>query len=54
MILLGGLETNSTTDSGSGIPFLNRIPIIKWFFSTRTRSKTNNKLAVFIRPTVIY
>jgi len=54
MILLGGLEQNSTNESGSGIPFLSRIPIIKWFFSTRTRNKSDNKLAVFIRPTVIY
>ena len=54
MILLGGLEQNSTNESGSGIPFLSRIPIIKWFFSSRSRSKSDNKLAVFIRPTVIY
>jgi type IV pilus assembly protein PilQ len=54
MIILGGLEEASISDSGSGIPFLSRIPIIKWFFSSRTRAKSNNKLTIFVKPTVIY
>ncbi len=54
MILLGGLEESSASTTGSGIPLLNRIPIIKWFFSTKTRDKTKNKLNIFIKPTVIY
>ncbi|MFI5219071.1 MAG: secretin N-terminal domain-containing protein [Bacteroidia bacterium] len=54
MIILGGLEENTSNDSGSGIPFLSRIPVIKWFFSTRTKTKGDNKLTIFIKPTVIY
>lgn len=54
MILLGGLEEKSIRDSGSGVPFLSRIPIIKWFFSSRVREKGKNKLNIFIKPTVIY
>ena len=53
-IILGGLEENSTSDSGSGVPFLSRIPVIKWLFSSRTKTKSNNKLTVFIKPTVVY
>ena len=54
MILLGGLEEKSTSDSGRGIPFLSRIPVIKWFFSSRTKEKSKTKLNIFIKPTVIY
>ena len=54
MVLLGGLEKNSEATSGSGVPFLSRIPIIKWFFSYRTKAKSNEKLTIFIKPTVIY
>ncbi len=54
MILLGGLEEKSTRESGRGVPFLSRIPIIKWLFSSRSREKSKSKLNIFIKPTVIY
>lgn len=54
MIILGGLEENSIDDSGSGVPFLSRIPIIKWFFSSRDFNKSKNRLTIFIKSTVMY
>lgn len=54
MVLLGGLEEKSVRESGSGVPFLSRIPVIKWFFSSRTKEKAKSKLNIFIKPTVIY
>ncbi len=54
MILLGGLEEIKKENTGTGVPFLSRIPVIKWLFSSRTRSKSNSKLNLFIKPTVIY
>lgn len=54
MIVLGGLESIAREDSGSGVPLLQRIPVIKWFFSKRTKSRTKTKLLVFVKPTVIY
>lgn len=54
MIMLGGLDENSMSDTGSGVPLLSRIPVIKWFFSSRTKVKTDNKLTVFIKPTILY
>jgi len=54
MVLLGGLEEKANRESGSGVPFLARIPIIKWFFSSRTKEKSRSKLNIFIKPTVIY
>jgi type II secretory pathway component HofQ len=52
--MIGGLEEESTNETGSGTPFLSRIPIIKWFFSSRTKAKSKSKLTIFIKPTVIY
>lgn len=54
MILMGGLEKDSKEDSGSGTPFLSRVPVVKWLFSDRTKSKEKSKLHVFIKPTVTY
>lgn len=54
MVLLGGLEFSKDSETGSGIPVLNRIPVLKWLFSSKTKEKTRNKLSVFIKPTVIY
>ena len=53
VVVLGGLEINSKSNSGSGVPFLARIPLIKWLFSKRVRTASKSKLSVFIRPTVI-
>lgn len=54
IIVLGGLEEKIKNDSGSGVPLLARIPIIKWLFSSRKREDTKKKLSVLIKPTVIY
>lgn len=54
MILLGGLDELRKEDSGSGTPLISRIPVIKWFFSSRKKGKNNSKLHIFIKPTVVY
>ncbi|MBL8001153.1 MAG: hypothetical protein JNL05_04245 [Flavobacteriales bacterium] len=54
MIVLGGLEEKETSKSGSGLPFLSRIPVLKWFFGSRTSKNSQSKLTIFIRPTIIY
>lgn len=54
MIVLGGMERTENSDSGSGVPFLSRIPVLKWLFSSR--EKTTNKVVtvIFIKPTITY
>ncbi len=54
MIMLGGLEENQNNNSGSGLPFLARVPFLKWIFGNRTKAKSQSKLTIFIKPTVIY
>ena len=51
--ILGGLEQRLHDNSGSGVPFLARIPIIKWLFSERVRKSDYKKLIVLIKPTRI-
>lgn len=54
VILLGGLEENRKSDfATSGIPFLARIPIIKWLFSSRSKNSSKSKLSILIKPTII-
>ncbi len=54
LVILGGLEKQVKNDSGTGVPILSRIPIIKWFFSSRKKEDSKNKLTILIKPTVIY
>ena len=53
MVLLGGIERNSREKTSSGLPFIARIPVLKWLFGKSSDNKTEQKLNVFIKPTVI-
>lgn len=53
MILLGGLEDNTKSKSSSGWPILSRIPVIKWIFSSISKTDEKEKLNLFIKPTII-
>jgi len=53
IVVLGGLEEQMTNNSGSGVPFLARVPVIKWLFSKRKREAKKAKLTVLIKPTII-
>lgn len=54
MILLGGLDELKKENSGSGVPLVSRIPVVKWFFSSRKKAKGDSKLHIFIKPTIVY
>lgn len=54
VILLGGLEKKSVNDTGKGTPVLSRIPILKWFFSSRKKVRDKSKLHIIVRPVVTY
>ncbi|WP_256014113.1 secretin and TonB N-terminal domain-containing protein [Desertivirga xinjiangensis] len=54
MIVLGGLERAEKSDGGSGVPLLSRIPVLKWIFSSKTKSSSKVVTIVFIKPTIIY
>lgn len=54
MIVLGGLERTEKSETGSGVPLLSRIPVIKWLFSSKSKAKNKLVSVVFIKPTIIY
>ncbi len=51
--VLGGLIEDSLNDVEDTIPIVNSIPIIGWFFSSRTRNNSKTELVIFIRPIVV-
>ena len=54
MVLLGGIDNNTREKSSSGIPFIARIPVLNWLFGKTKNNKVDQKLNVFIKPSVIY
>lgn len=52
-ILLGGIERNESGDSSSGIPLLSRIPILKWIFSSKSKSNSKIISVLMIKSTII-
>lgn len=54
VVLLGGLDRKRNNNSGSGIPWISRVPILRWFVSSRQKVKLKSKLHIIIRPTVTY
>lgn len=54
MIVLGGLERIEDNQASSGVPILSRIPILKWLFSSRTKTHTKTVSVIFIKPTIQY
>jgi general secretion pathway protein D len=53
-VAIGGAIQEQWTESSSGIPFLNRIPILGTLFGSQSYSKSRTELIVFLTPRVIY
>jgi type II secretory pathway component GspD/PulD (secretin) len=52
-IVVGGLTTKNLRTTVQSIPILGDIPIVKYFFGTRTRTNTDSTLFVFIKPVIL-
>lgn len=53
MVLLGGIDRQSREKSSQGLPFIARVPVLKWIFGMHKNNKQERRLNVFIKPTVI-
>jgi general secretion pathway protein D len=53
-IAIAGIINDSTTSATSGIPFLNRIPVLGAAFGAKSYTTARSELIVFITPRVIY
>ncbi|MEJ8569025.1 type II secretion system secretin GspD [Elongatibacter sediminis] len=52
-VFLGGLISEQDSRGRSGVPFLNRVPIIGPLFGTRNKNTSRSETLVMITPTVI-
>ena len=53
-IAIGGLISENVTSTSTGIPLLNKLPILGVLFGTKTYSKDHSELIIFMTPHVIY
>ena len=53
IIVLGGLQENTNTDSNNYFPIFGRLPIIRSIFGTSTDDYERTEIIIFIRPTVL-
>ncbi|MDB5290913.1 MAG: ral secretion pathway protein GspD [Phycisphaerales bacterium] len=52
-IVVGGLSLKSLQTAVNSVPVLGDIPILKYLFSSRSRTKSDTTLFVFIRPVIL-
>lgn len=53
VLVLGGLMQESYTSTSRGVPFLEHIPILGWFFKSKTKGIVKSHFLVFISPRLI-
>lgn len=53
-IVLGGQRQTEDLVTRRGLPILSGIPILGWLFSSRTISKTETQMMIFLTPHVYY
>ncbi len=53
-IAIGGIIDESTTDSMTGIPYLDRLPGVGFLFGSKSTTKQRTELIIFLTPHVIY
>jgi general secretion pathway protein D len=53
-IAIGGIINETTTETSSGIPLLDRIPYLGAAFGNKSTSKKRTELIIFLTPRVIY
>lgn len=54
MVLLGGIERSERVKSTRGLPYIARVPVLKWIFGKTEDKDLLSKLNIFIKPTVIH
>lgn len=52
-VLIGGLKQSGEVESEAGPPILNKIPVIKRFFSNKVTNKATYTLLVLVKPKII-
>jgi general secretion pathway protein D len=53
-VAIGGIISESDTWGSSGVPFLQKIPLLGMAFGSKTASKERTEMVVFLTPRVIF
>ncbi|MCC6670546.1 MAG: hypothetical protein IT458_05755 [Planctomycetes bacterium] len=51
--VLGGLSTDTTSETETKVPLLGDVPVLGWLFKNRVSSKSKSSLLVFVSPEII-
>jgi len=51
--VIGGLTTESDTETVSQVPFFSHIPLLGWFFEHEERSVNKDSLWIFVTPSIV-
>jgi type II secretory pathway component GspD/PulD (secretin) len=52
-VMLGGLKVSDKQDNQSGVPILNKIPIVSFFFNRKGQYVSNRKLLILLRADIV-
>ncbi|MEN0005207.1 MAG: hypothetical protein AAF798_13730 [Bacteroidota bacterium] len=53
MVVLGGLERDLNSQENSGVPWINQVPVLGWLFGKKRKVRQNEKLLIFVKPTIV-
>ena len=53
MVLLGGIVKNLRDNASKGLPYVVRVPVLRSIFGKTRKVKTDSRLNIFIKPTII-
>ena len=52
-MVIGGIFVDNQTNFSQGVPWFSRIPVIGWFFKSKTESINKQELLIFLTPTIL-
>jgi general secretion pathway protein D len=51
---MGGIISDTRSETVNKVPFLGDIPILGYFFKTKTTSRTKSEVIMLVTPRIIY
>jgi len=52
-VLLGGLKISDKQEKASGVPFLNKIPLVSFFFNRQGKYVSNRKILILLKANIV-
>lgn len=53
-VILGGLTEEALGENTSGLPWLSRVPVLKWIFGNVNKTNQRSSLIIYITPVIYY